>query len=52
MDSMTQKFAALIWPLMVIQNAKFWNELKRKLKNVSQSHRQTFGTISKPNIPV
>jgi hypothetical protein len=52
MDSMTQKFAAVISPLIVIQKAKFWNGLKRKPKNVSESHGQTFGTPAKPNIPV
>jgi hypothetical protein len=51
MNSMTQKFAAVIWPLMMIEMAKFWNRLKRKPKNVSQSHEQTFGTILKQIFP-
>jgi hypothetical protein len=49
---MIQKFAAIIWPLMVIQKTKFWNGLKHKPKNVSKPHGQTFDTISKSNVPV
>jgi hypothetical protein len=52
MDSIAQKFAAVIWPLMVIQKVKFWNGLKRKPKNVRQSYGQTFGTTVMSNIPV
>jgi hypothetical protein len=52
MDSMTQQFAAAIWLLIVIQKTKFWNELKRKLKNANQSHRQNFNTTAKSNIPI
>jgi hypothetical protein len=37
---------------MMIQKAKFWNGLKRKPKNVSQSQGQTLGNTAKPNIPV
>jgi hypothetical protein len=31
------KVAAVIWSLMVIQKAKFWNVLKRNPKNANQS---------------
>jgi hypothetical protein len=31
------KVGAVIWPLTVVQKAKFWNVLKRKPKNANQS---------------
>jgi hypothetical protein len=52
MDSMAEEFVAAIWPLIVIQKAKFCNLLKHKLKNVNQSYGKTLGITIKLNIRV